>query len=232
MITRGRYLSPGSVKICGNRDPQLCRVAVEAGADYLGFIFVPGAKRQTSLEVVTECIAAARRGTARQVSMVGVFVDEQSQVINRIAKSAGLDVVQLHGSESPQSLTELDLPAIKVLRPRPEDSFDQIRRLAESYLNANNAPEALLIDGFDSTQLGGAGIKTDWEIAGELARLYPIVLAGGLTSENVGSAVELVRPLGVDVSSGVETAGTRDAKKIKHFVEEAKSAFAAFPNPN
>src|SRR5262249_42269929 len=106
------------------------------------------------------------------------------------------------------------------------DSIDDVRRLIETYLAARTSPIAFLIDGFDAKLHGGSGKRADWRLVGELAQFYPVILAGGLTPENVGEAIAVCRPMAVDVSSGVETAGLRDEVKISTFVEEAKTAFS------
>jgi phosphoribosylanthranilate isomerase len=217
----------GAVKICGNRAPALCRLAVETGADLLGFIFVPGVKRQIEVELAAECIQEAKRGADRQLLAVGVFVDEEPATVNRYGRVAELDLVQLHGSERPESLAEIDVPVVKVVRPKPAETQDDIESQIASYALAENAPIAYLIDGFAVRQQGGLGVRADWNVAAELAKNFPIILAGGLTPENVGSAIEKVCPIGVDVSSGVETDGVRDPKKIERFILEAKRQFTA-----
>jgi phosphoribosylanthranilate isomerase len=219
-------IAAGSVKICGNRNPELCRVAVESGANLLGFIFVPGVKRLITPEAAAECVAEVSRAADRRVLTVGVFVDEKPAVMNRHARIAGLDLVQLHGDEPAETLSEIDVPVVKVFRPKPADALDGVRRRLESYLRVPNAPIAFLIDGYDPRQHGGIGVRADWGLTAALSKVYPVMLAGGLTPENVGSAIEAVRPLGVDVSSGVEMDGVRDADRIKQFIAEAKAKFA------
>jgi phosphoribosylanthranilate isomerase len=218
-------IPPGAVKICGNRDPALCRLAVKTGADLLGFIFVLGVKRQIDVELAAECIQEAKRSADRQLLAVGVFVDEQPATINRYGRVGQFDLVQLHGSEQPESLVEIDFPVVKVIRPKPAETKDVIESQIASYASAENAPIAYLIDGFDARQHGGAGVRADWNLAAEVAKNFPIMLAGGLTPENIGSAIETVCPIGVDVSSGVETEGVRDPEKIKRFILEAKRQY-------
>lgn len=225
-MTGGRILiPPGAVKICGNRDPALCRLAVETGADLLGFIFVPGVKRHIDVELAAECIREAKRVGNRHVLAVGVFVDEEPATINRYAQVAELDLVQLHGGELPESLIEIDFPVVKAIRPKPTETFDEIQRQISKFASAENPPIAYLIDGYDARQHGGFGVRADWNIAADLAKYFPIILAGGLTPENVVLAIEMVCPMGVDVSSGVETKGVRDPEKIKRFILGAKGQF-------
>jgi phosphoribosylanthranilate isomerase len=219
-------IAPGSVKICGNRDPELCGLAAEAGADLLGFIFVPGTKRYVEPGVAAECIDVAKRLVARPPLAVGVFVDDPPAQINEIARTAKLNLIQLHGRELPAELAEIELPVIKVIRPISTEAVADIKRAFESYLKSTNPPIAFLIDGFDAKHHGGAGVKADWDLASDLAAHYPILLAGGLNPENVADAIGKVGPLGVDVSSGVETDGIRDFQKIQSFISAAKKGFA------
>jgi phosphoribosylanthranilate isomerase len=213
------------IKICGNRDPKMCVQAAKAGATMLGFIFVSGSKRCVSLDLAAECILTVKAKRQAAPSMVGVFVDEESSRINEIAWKANLDYVQLHGNEPPAQLAEIIRPVIKVIRPRTDQPFDEVRNLIESYLTAPNIPCYILIDGFDSRVQGGAGIRADWDLAAELSKSYPIMLAGGLHPENVHEAIEKVVPRGVDVSSGVETDEVRDPLKVESFITNARIAF-------
>jgi len=138
----------------------------------------------------------------------------------------GLDLVQLHGVEPPGMIAQLDSPAIKVFRPKPGTDIGEVSREIELYLRAEVPPVAFLLDGYDAGRLGGSGTRTDWRLAAELAADFPIVLAGGLTPENVGEAVESVAPLAVDVGSGVETDGVKDSAKVSAFVAAAIECFA------
>ncbi len=218
-------LVAGSVKICGIREPHHARAVVEAGADLVGFIFAP-ARRRVTAETARRCIAEVRAvAGGGRVRAVGVFVDAAADEINGTVETAGLDLVQLHGSEPPALLAELTRPVVKVVRPAAGTPVAAVSRLIESYRRVPNAPIAFLVDGYADWVAGGEGIRTDWGVASALARHYPVFLAGGLAAQNVGEAIGEVRPLGVDVSSGVERAGIKDGGAIFAFVTAAKEAF-------
>jgi phosphoribosylanthranilate isomerase len=225
-------IAPGSVKICGNRDPEFCRLAARAGADMLGFIFVPGTKRNVELEIAAECIAASKRSVSQAPLAVGVFVDERPEHINDTARRTNLDVIQLHGQESATDLERIERSVIKVIRPTASKTLDEIKRALDTYLTSSNTPVAFLVDGYDAKLHGGAGVKADWDLAADLAANFPVLLAGGLDAENVADAIGKVRPIGVDVSSGVETDGVRDPEKLQSFIGAAKLGFSNFAPRN
>jgi len=219
-------IAPGSVKICGNRDPEFCCLAANAGADLLGFIFVPGTNRYVELEVAAECVATVKHSGARAPQAVGVFVDEQPEHINEIARKTNLDVIQLHGKELATELERIELSVIKVIRSTANETLDDIKRALDTYLTSSNPPVAFLVDGYHAKLHGGTGVKADWDLAADLAANFPVLLAGGLNAENVVDAIGKVKPLGVDVSSGVETDGSRDPEKITSFIRAAKLGFS------
>jgi phosphoribosylanthranilate isomerase len=218
-------ISPGSVKICGNRDPELCRIAATVGADLLGFIFVPGAKRYIDPAIAAECIEGAKNALSRRLLSVGVFVNELPGRINEIARIAKVDLVQLHGDEPPEELDQIEAPVLKVIKPNSAIAQAETVELIEAYLSVKNAPVAILVDGYHPSLQGGSGVQADWDVAANLARDYPVMLAGGLTAENVARAIAKVAPLGVDVSSGVESEGRRDPEKIIEFIRTAREGF-------
>jgi phosphoribosylanthranilate isomerase len=225
-MKRGESLTTGSVKICGIREPGLAMAAADAGADLIGFIFAPG-RRQVSAGHAADCINQARgRAGERYILAVGVFVDEDAGRINEIAKVAGLDLVQLNGDEPPGMLAQLDLPAIKAFRPRPGQAAVEVDHLIRAYRANVPEPVALLLDGYDPVYHGGHGKRADWSVGSQLAKKHTLMLAGGLTPDNVGQAISQVRPIAVDVSSGVETDGAKDPEKIRAFIAAAKRAFA------
>ena len=217
----------GLVKICGLREPAHAAAAAAAGADLIGFIFAP-ARRQVAPETARECIAAARDAAGeRRVMAVGVFVDAEPDEINRVVEEAGLDVVQLHGAEPPEMLGELSVPAVKVFRPRSDETIATMLAAADRYLGAARPPAGILFDGYSEKGMGGEGIRADWTLAAEIARVRPIMLGGGLDAENVAAAIARVGPVGVDVSSGVESDGGKDPVRIEAFVAAAREAFKA-----
>ncbi len=209
------------VKICGITNLDDALVATDAGADLLGFIFYAKSPRYIAPARAREIVAAVHaRGHATQ--FVGIFVNESLEHIRATTKLAQLAFAQLHGDESVELVRALSPRVYKALRPRDvESAHAQI----ETYRDAvqGNTP-AFLLDAFDEKQFGGTGIRADWELAANLAREFPLLLAGGLTPENVADAIRHVQPWGVDVSSGVErTPGMKDFFKVQQFIRAAKS---------
>ena len=220
LLSRGNL-----IKICGLREPGHAATAAAAGADLIGFIFAP-ARRQVSASVARTCVAEAREtANGRDVLAVGVFVDADPSQVNAIADEAGLDALQLHGLEPPESLAALNRPAIKALRPGPGEDVRHVVNAIAYYQAATRPPVAFLVDGYSPTSPGGSGHRADWRLAEAVCALKPVVLGGGLDAENAGAAIRAVRPLGVDVSSGVETEGVKDPVKIEAFITAARSAF-------
>jgi phosphoribosylanthranilate isomerase len=196
------------VKICGVTSPAIARAAAAAGADAIGLVFAPS-RRQVSVEEA-RAIAAA---LPPFVTKVGVFVDAEPRRIRAIADAVRLDAVQLHGGEPPAAAAALGLPVIKAVRMRDAAAVEALR----AYRVA-----AFLLDSFEPDLAGGTGKPFDWTLAAGLAAPAPIILAGGLTAENVEQALEVVRPYGVDVSSGVETEGRKDPVKIREFIARVR----------
>lgn len=216
----------GLVKIDGLLEPVHAAAAVAAGADLVGFIFAP-ARRQVTARTAQTCIAAAREAAAgRAMLAVGVFVDASASEIAEIVGEAGIDAVQLHGTEQPDFLENLAVPAFKALRPQMNSTAAQVTDEIESYRSAAVPPAGFLIDGYSDKASGGTGVRADWDLAAQVGAKYPIILAGGLDPGNVRSAIRHVRPLGVDVSSGVEIDGIKDVARITQFVLAARAAFA------
>lgn len=220
-----RLRSGQIVKICGLRRPEDAVVAAMVGADLIGFIFAH-ARRRIEPEAAREAIAAARAAVTGGVPLaVGVFVDATTEEMNRIAGAAHLDLLQLHGSESPASLVGLERPVIKAFRPHGDVSVSQLEREIAPFAALSTPPLAYLIDGFSERAAGGEGVRADWPLAAELSRCLPVMLAGGLDAANVADAIDVVSPVGVDVSSGVEVDGVKDSRLIEAFVKSAQSAF-------
>ena len=208
-----------AVKICGIRTPADALVAAEAGADMIGLILAPS-RRQIDPAAARQIVSALRGSPGGQdVMVVGVFVDEAPERIAAIAGEAGLNWVQLSGHEAVDSVAALDLPLVKALR------FDG-HPSEEGWIEQPVACDVLpvLVDAHVAGSFGGAGVVGDWQAAARLARQRPVLLAGGLTPDNVAEAIAVVQPWGVDVSSGVETDGAKDAEKIQAFIRAAKAA--------
>src|SRR3984957_1019787 len=196
------------VKICGITNLADAQAAVEAGADALGFNFYEKSPRYVSLKTA----AAISKQLPPFVMRVGVFVDAEPDFILRAIGEAGLTMLQFHGDEPPEFCTQFGLMSMKAFRIRDAESLKKIL----DYLT----------DAFSSPTLGGTGEKFNWDLAVAAQKFgKPIFLAGGLTPENVAEAVKKVQPVGVDVSSGVESApGKKDHAKVKAFIEAAKAA--------
>lgn len=188
--------------------------AAEAGADMLGFIFAP-TRRQVSREVARDIIAEVRRHYSG-VKAVGVFVDASLDAMNEIVRFCNLDLVQLSGSGPNEVIDALDVPAIKVLHVGERSTPDALRLAA-----CSTSAKALLLDTGRPGVYGGTGETFDWNGVPPLNK--PFLLAGGLGAHNVAYAVEAVKPWGVDVSSGVETAGDKDPEKIRAFLVACRS---------
>jgi phosphoribosylanthranilate isomerase len=213
------------VKICGLTNLDDALVAVEAGADILGFNFYPRSPRCIAPEACARIVAEVAR-LATPVTTVGVFVNETPERVWAVLKECGLDLAQLHGDEPPEHLMLLWGRAYKALRGVRENDLCRFAPAGPDY-------PALLIDAHRPGLYGGTGETCDWDEAALAALDYPIVLAGGLTPENVGAAVRQVRPWSVDVASGVESApGKKDAAKVRAFVREAQSLMTNHQSPS
>lgn len=226
MSAGGRLqLRAGTVKICSLREIGQAAMVTSAGADLFGLIFAP-TRRQVTAEQAAGIVAEVRRlSPSRRVLSVGVFVDASADEINRVASIAGLDIAQLHGNEPPELLGAIEIPVIKAMAIPPGEAPRAIETRFEEFSRRPRPPIAYLVDGYDRTQAGGAGALADWALAADLARRWPVMLAGGLTPQNVGDAIAAVDAIGVDVSSGVETDGVKDAAKISEFVSAARQGF-------
>jgi phosphoribosylanthranilate isomerase len=214
------------VKICGitNIDDALC--AAEAGVDFLGFIFYPPSPRY----VTPEQAAAVLQGVRDEFGVpaprgVGVFVDESVERVQAVFEMASLDLAQLHGSESPAQVQRLYPRAFKALRPPTRDEAEAAVATYAPVVPSDAALPQFLLDAYHPLQFGGTGLQADLELAAALARRFRLLLAGGLKPETVGTAIERVRPWGVDVSSGVERAkGVKDHGRVRAFIEAVRAA--------
>lgn len=216
------------VKICGLTNLDDALAAAEAGADLLGFIFYDKSPRYiTPTEVraiVTQLRPADHRlpiADHRSPLLVGVFVNPSLEQVVRTLDYCGLDLAQLHGEEAAELLAALPGRAFKALRPR-----DAAEAASQAAAFARFGPASgpdLLVDAYHPTLRGGAGQTGDWSLAASLAGRHRLLLAGGLTPDNVAQAIAQVHPWGVDVASGVEAApGRKDHGRVRAFVAEAK----------
>jgi phosphoribosylanthranilate isomerase len=242
------------VKICGCRSIEQALAAAEAGADFVGLMFAPGSKRRIDAEDASEIVralgapladlemetppalyrtesddlrswfqhgaAALERMLARKRPLtVGVFAGNDPEEINEVVDECGIDLIQLSGGEPWAACLLANRQVIKALHLRGDDTASTALRRVEA-----GSAMAVMLDKADDAAFGGTGQALDWRVAGEIAASMPVWLAGGLTPENVAEAVRTVRPWCVDVSSGVETEGVKDAAKIRAFVAAARSA--------
>lgn len=207
------------VKICGLRNAQSIDVACEAGADMLGFIFYEPSHRYIAPRDVPSLLAASERfahppAKTSTPDLVGVFVNEDIEFINDTVEQAGIQFVQLHGHETPEFCQRIRRPVIKA---RSLSNATDLERL-QAY---KQVAWRLLLD-TPTPHWGGTGNTHDWDLARQAAQETPIILAGGLTSDNVRAAIEQVHPWGVDVSSGVETDKQKDLHKIRIFLQAVR----------
>lgn len=202
------------VKICGITNAEDAAVAVEAGADAVGFVFHKKSPRYAEPATVRELVKVL----PPFVLPVGVFVNEDAKVVRDLMDHCGLALAQLHGDESAAYCETLGRPMLKAIRLKDRQSF-----LALAEFQGRAGVRGFLVDAFSPDAFGGTGLKADWSLAAEAASAAPILLAGGLTPDNVAQAIEQVRPYGVDVSSGVEAQpGKKDYEKVRAFVRAAK----------
>lgn len=199
------------VKICGITTAEDALAAVEAGADALGFVFYKESPRHIFPEEAARIINLL----PPFVQAVGLFVNEAPETVNQVSRICRLGLVQLHGDETPAYCRRIDQRVIKAFRVRSLTCLDPI---------ADYRLSGCLLDAYSPAAYGGTGQSFNWEIAREAVRRgHRIVLAGGLTPENVAEAIRQVAPYAVDVSSGVESApGRKDADKVRAFIRNVK----------
>lgn len=224
------------VKIEGLRDARTALQIAQMGADAIGLVFADS-PRWVSPEQARDVV----RALPPWVATVGVFVNSDPAVINRVVERTGIGYVQLHGDEPPELLAQVRAPCIKAFRVRDESWLGQVHRWMAG-LPEGVAPAAILLDAYDPAARGGTGTRFNWDYvaaarsAGALKGLEPIILAGGLDASCVGGAIDLVQPWAVDVASGVEKApGVKDLDKVEAFIratQEGKPLRSDFWLPN
>jgi phosphoribosylanthranilate isomerase len=211
------------VKICGITTLEDALTALAAGAGWLGFNFYSHSPRYLSPEACRSLVEVIRP-LYPEATLVGVFVNAPADEVWRILDECRLDLAQLSGDEPPEVLRHLGQRAFKAYRPRSQDEMEAF--FLTYPLRAD--PPACLVDAAKPGVYGGSGQVADWSIAAWAAQRAPILLAGGLTPENVAMAIDQVRPWGVDVASGVETApGCKDKARLEAFLRQARDAYAA-----
>jgi phosphoribosylanthranilate isomerase len=203
------------VKICGITNAADALAAIDAGANLLGFNFYERSPRHVAPGVVGEI----RTQLPKKVKAVGLFVNCPPADVITVRNSLKLDVVQLHGDEPPEAVSEIAsaVPVIKAFRVEPEFPLETLEQYPDAF--------AFLFDAANTGQYGGTGRTTDWDVARRAALSHRIILAGGLKVENVAAAVRIVRPYGIDVASGVESSpGKKDHGRLRELIQEVRRA--------
>ena len=199
-------------KVCGITNPKDGAFAAESGADAIGLVFAES-PRKVSVEEAREIAAALPDGVLK----VGVFVNEEPEEVLRIAREVGLDYVQLHGDEAPETVTflrEAGVKVMKALRVRDEGTLAAL----DGY-----GADLVMLDAWSEKARGGTGERFDWALAKSLRGRGNIVVSGGLSPENVREAISFFEPYGVDASSSLEeTPGKKDEERVRRFVSAAK----------
>ena len=202
------------IKVCGITCQEDARTAVAAGADGLGFIFV----EQSPRLVEPDMVRAITGELPPFVDRVGVFLDEEIELVEEIVHYCRLTLVQLHGSESSEYCRRLSCKVIKSFCIRPDSGSEELAAYAD-------VVSGFLLDTYHKHMAGGTGMPFDWKLVEQVKPPGPVILAGGLTPENVGEAIRQVKPFAVDVNSGVEyQPGRKDSEKLKSFVHAVRKA--------
>lgn len=213
MTAKKEYNMQVKVKICGITNLDDAMAAVDCGADALGFVFFEGSPRFIPHEKAKIII----KKLPSFITTIGVFVNEKPERIEKIIGLTDIDVVQLHGDETPE-MCDISKRVIKAIRVKYLESLEPIK-------NYKDKVSTFLLDTYAPDIPGGTGQVFNWDIAIDAKQFGRIILAGGLTPDNIIEAVRRVRPYGVDVSSGIELAkGKKDHRKMKLFIERAKGA--------
>ena len=196
------------IKICGITNLEDALFVSSCGADAIGFIFYPKTPRYVAPETLRNII----KNLSGDIVKVGVFVNEDAGKINEIVRYCGLDMIQLHGDESPEYCRQFPHTAlIKASSPQSEKDLNILRDYPVS---------AILIDTRDSERYGGTGKTSDWNLAVKAKDMHPLILSGGLNPDNILEAIETVSPHAVDVNSGVEDSpGKKNHEKVKNIIE-------------
>ena len=221
------------VKICGIRSINSAFAATKGAASHIGFNFVPSSKRLIEADVAKTIVRAIKENypDINTPKPVGVFANQPLLYVNSVAEYCELDMVQLSGEEPlafAEKIISPTLKAIKVDTSAPRES--ELRRLDQLAKLAKRLNVEVILDKYDPHLQGGTGQTHDWQLAAKLAEHHSFLLSGGLHSGNIQSAISSVRPLGVDVASGIETDGKDDANKIGRFITDAQAAHVQIYN--
>lgn len=212
------------VKICGIRTLADAQVAAQAGADFIGLVFVPGRRRRLELDEARKLVEGLKNGPGGTPPVVGLFAGQPLEEVNHTIKTCNLDMAQLCGTESLDYCRDTKAEVIKVVHiPQSPSSPASQGELAQRMTAYRDGGCLVTLDRLVEGLQGGTGESFDWNIAAALSEAgNSFILAGGLSPENIGEAVTAVGPWGVDVSSGVETNGHKDHKRIKEFISNAR----------
>ena len=213
------------VKICGIRALDDALVAAEAGADFIGMVFVPERHRRVTADEAKAIVEGVRDSGGRVPRIVGLFADQLLDEVNAIVEYVGLDVAQLCGKEPVEYAGRVSCDVIKVVHVAESATAADDAGTGEQVKDFSGVGHLVTLDRYVEGIQGGTGKGFNWDVAASLSQAgLPFLLAGGLTPENVSEAITTVKPWGVDVSSGVETDGNKDHAKILEFLRKARAA--------
>jgi phosphoribosylanthranilate isomerase len=222
-MTSSKSPSGIQIKICGIRSADAAIVSSDAGATYLGFNFVEGVRRQIQPDDGTQIIAdyMSGRKTLNRPGLVGLFRNQDPEFVNETARNAKLDFLQLCGDEDADYISKIELPIFKMVRVKDGSTPSMLSDIVTPLLDDGHG---IVLDTYDKNVAGGSGKSFDWAAAEGVTNREKVFLAGGLTPDNVQSAIAQLSPWGVDVASGVETDGVKDPARIRAFINAARTA--------
>jgi phosphoribosylanthranilate isomerase len=213
------------VKICGIRALDDALAAAEAGADLIGMVFVPERRRRITPKEAKAIVDGVRNSGGPVPRIVGLFADQSIEEVAGVVEFCGLDLAQLCGQETVEFAGQVGCDVIKVVHVAESATASDDAGTGALVKEFSGVGHLVTLDRYVEGIQGGTGKGFDWEVAASLSRSgHPFLLAGGLTPENVSEAITMVKPWGVDVSSGVETDGKKDHAKILEFLQKAKAA--------
>ncbi len=209
------------IKVCGLQEEEHMIAAAAAGVDYVGLVFARSRRQVTPVQATR--LVRSLEGTRGRPLVVGVFVNESSHTVNSLVEQCGLDMVQLSGGENAEFCATVATPIIRSIPVYKRTTGYEVMRKVNDIRSFDSVKEVFfLLDTGTATGHGGSGRSFDWRVAEYVSRYTPALVGGGLNSANVGQLVRTVRPLGVDVSSGVELDGRKNATLIHAFVHAVR----------